>query len=181
VTQNMTTVDDRTRSSEPSSKLGSVLVLLAFLAIAAAVAFFGSLATTEQVNGWYADANQAPWTPPNALFGPAWTVLYTLMSVAAWLVWRERRRVRVGSALGWYVGQLALNSIWTPLFFALYPAIGSAALWLAFAVIVLLDIAVAVTIVLFWRVRRAAAVLLLPYLAWILFASSLNLYAALAN
>jgi tryptophan-rich sensory protein len=177
----MTTFDDRIRDTEPGGKVASALVLVAFLAIAAAVAVLGSLATTAQVDGWYADAQKAPWTPPNALFGPAWTVLYTLMSVAAWLVWRERDRVPVGSALGWYVGQLALNSIWTPVFFALYPVIGTTALWIAFAVIVLLDAAVIVTIVRFWRIRRAAAALMIPYLAWILFASSLNLYAALAN
>ena len=177
----MTTIDDSSRSTEASRRIGSALVLLAFLAIAAAVAVLGSLATTAQVDGWYAEADKAPWTPPNAVFGPVWTVLYTLMSVAAWLVWRERRRAQVGPALGWYVGQLVLNSVWTPLFFALYPSVGSAALWLAFAVIVLLDVAVLVTVVQFWRVRRAAAVLLVPYLAWILYASSLNLYAALNN
>jgi tryptophan-rich sensory protein len=177
----VTTIDNRIRSSEPGRKVASVLVLIAFLAISAAVALLGSLATIAQVDGWYADADRAPWSPPNWLFGPAWTVLYTLMSVAAWLVWRERHRVQVGPALGWYVGQLALNSVWTPVFFALYPAMGSAALWLAFAVIVVLDVAVVVTIGLFWRIRRAAALLLVPYLAWILFASTLNLYAALAN
>src|SRR5688572_8531665 len=121
----MTTLDDRIRDTEPRRKLASALVLVAFLAIAAAVAVLGSLAATAQVDGWYADAQKAPWTPPNAVFGPAWTVLYTLMSVAAWLVWRERDRVQVGPALGWYVGQLALNSIWTPVFFALYPTIGT--------------------------------------------------------
>lgn len=163
------------------TKLRSALALVAFLAINFAVAALGSIATITQVGGWYADAEKAVWSPPNELFGPAWTVLYTLMAVAAWLVWREPNRE--GSSIGrpnvrrpltLYVIQLVLNALWTPVFFGLYPMIGVSALWLALAIIVAMDILVLLTMIAFWRVRRAAAVLLIPYWAWILFATTLN-------
>jgi translocator protein len=152
----------------------SALVLIAFLAIAYAVAALGSIATITQVEGWYADAAKVPWNPPNELFGPAWTVLYTLMAVAAWLVWRERNDADVRRPLTLYVVQLVLNALWTPVFFGLYPLIGVSALWLAFAIILAMDLFVLLTMIAFWRVRRAAAVLLIPYWAWILFATTLN-------
>jgi len=151
-----------------------VLALLAFLVIASAVAALGSIATITQVDGWYADADRVAWSPPNALFGPVWTVLYALMSVAAWLVWREKDRRDVRRPLTLYVVQLVLNAIWTPVFFGLYPAVGVAALWAAVAIIVALDVLVLLTMLAFWPVRRAAAVLLVPYGAWVLFATTLN-------
>ena len=158
------------------SRTKQALVLVAFLAIAYAVAALGSIATISQVDGWYADADKVSWNPPSALFGPVWTVLYALMAIAAWLVWRERERrpAEARHALGSYVVQLVLNAIWTPLFFGLYPVIGVAALWIAAIVIVALDVAVLVTILAFWRVRKVAAVLLIPYWAWVLFATTLN-------
>lgn len=152
------------------------LALLAFLAIAYAVAALGGVATISQVDGWYADADKVPWSPPNAIFGPVWTMLYALMSVAAWLVWRERMRqpAEARRALRLYVIQLALNAIWTPLFFGLYPHLGVAALWIAAAVIVAIDVAVLLTMLAFWRVRKIAAALLIPYWAWVLFATTLT-------
>ncbi|MEO5535172.1 MAG: TspO/MBR family protein [Pseudolysinimonas sp.] len=160
------------------SRLKSALVLVAFLAIAYGVAAFGTIATITHVDGWYADAEKASWSPPNLLFGPVWTVLYALMAVAAWLVWRERGTTDVRRPLTIYVIQLALNAIWTPLFFALYPVVGVAALWAALAVIVALDVFVLLTMLAFWRVKRVAAVLLIPYWAWVLFATTLNVAIA---
>jgi len=159
----------------------SILALVLFIAISFGVAAVGSLATFQNVDGWYADADKAFWTPPNLVFGPVWTVLYTLMSVAAWLVWRrppspERRR-----ALGAYIAQLALNAVWTPVFFGLYPSIGSPALWIALVIIVALDVMVLVTMLRFWPVRRLAAVLLIPYWAWVLYATTLNAALAVLN
>lgn len=159
----------------------SALALIALLLIAFAIAALGGFSTIQNVNGWYADAAQAPWTPPNAVFGPVWTVLYVLMSVAAWLVWRERGRSGVRSALIVYVIQLVLNALWTPVFFGLHPAIGVAALWIALGIIAALDVLVAVTMLRFWRVRKAAGLLLIPYGAWLLYATTLNAYAALNN
>lgn len=156
------------------SKLKQALVLVAFLVIAYAVAALGSIATITQVDGWYAEAEKVSWSPPNAIFGPVWTVLYALMSVAAWLVWREKERTDVRRPLTLYVIQLALNAVWTPIFFGLYPFVGVAALWVGVVVIVAIDVAVLLTMLAFWRVRKVAAVLLIPYWAWVLFATTLN-------
>lgn len=163
------------------TKRRSARALVVLLAINAAIAALGSIATITQVDGWYADADKAPWNPPNELFGPVWTVLYALIAVAAWLVWREAQRDHrrdVRRALMLYVIQLVLNALWTPVFFGLYPFIGVTALWLALAIIVAMDVLVLLTVLAFWRVNRLAAGLLIPYWAWILFATTLNAAAA---
>lgn len=149
--------------------------LVGFGAASAAVAWLGSMATLDNVRGWYAAAEKPGFTPPNWLFGPVWTLLYALIAVSAWLVWLRRREQGVGAALGWWAAQLALNLAWTPTFFALRW------LWPAAVVIVALDAAVVVTMVKFWRVRRVAGALLVPYLAWIAFATALNVSIAALN
>jgi tryptophan-rich sensory protein len=161
--------------------MGAQLVALAvFLGASALVAWLGAFATVNNVSGWYVSANKAPWSPPNWLFGPVWTALYTAMAVGTWLVWR-RRVPASRPALVTYGIQLGLNLLWTPVFFGLYPALGAAALWLGFAIILSLIVAVAVTVLHFGPISRAAGLLLLPYITWIVFASSLNLWAALHN
>jgi tryptophan-rich sensory protein len=108
------------------------------------------------------------WNPPAWLFGPVWTVLYLMMAIAAWLVWRKMGFSGAAGAMGIFAVQLALNAAWSPLFFGLRnPAAGLvdiAALW----------IAVGVTLIAFWRVLPLAAVLLLPYWLWVSFATALN-------
>ena len=157
-----------------------LLVLLGFLAASALVAGLGGLATASNVNGWYATADKAPWSPPNWVFGPVWTLLYIAMAVAAWLVWRLRTE-GTRPALTAYAVQLVLNLLWTPVFFGLYPLFGSPALWVGFIIIVALAIAVAVTVLRFGPISLTAGILMLPYLSWLVFASSLNLWAALNN
>ena len=157
-------------------KLKSALVLLAFLAISFGVAALGTLTTIANVDGWYATAEKAPWSPPNFLFGPVWTVLYTLIAVSGWLVWREIRRVPPV-----FIVQLALNALWTPVFFGAYPLIGAPALWIALAIIVAIDVTVLLTMLRFWKVSRRAAWLLVPYWAWVLFATTLNAAVAVLN
>jgi benzodiazapine receptor len=159
----------------------AVLGLLGFLGIACAVAAFGSLSTISNVDGWYADADKPPWTPPNWLFGPVWTVLYALMSVAAWLVWLRRERPGARRALWTYAAQLVLNTLWTPVFFGAFPLVGRAALWAALGIIVALDVAILLTMRRFRPVSRAAAWLLAPYWAWVLFATTLNAGIAVLN
>lgn len=161
--------------------LVSALILAAFLAISFAVAALGTLATLQNVDGWYAMAEKAPWSPPNALFGPVWTFLYLAMSVAAWLVWRRRTREDVAPALRLYVIQLVLNSLWTPVFFGLYPAVGPVALWIGLGIILALDVVVVLTLIAFVRHSRLAAALLVPYVLWTLFATSLNAAVAVLN
>lgn len=169
------------RVSGTHSRGGSILVLIAFVAISFAVAAIGTIATIDNVDGWYSTARKVAWNPPSELFGPVWTVLYTAMSVAAWLVWRERHRVNVKPALYTYIAQLVLNSIWTPVFFGLYPTLGAPALWIALVIIVALDVVVLVTMMRFWRASKAASWLLVPYWAWVLFATTLNAGLAVLN
>jgi benzodiazapine receptor len=163
-------------------RVTSVIALVAFLVIAYAVAALGTVSTISNVDGWYAHAFKAAWNPPNAIFGPVWTVLYALMAVSAWLVWRRRDGIRpVAPALSLYVVQLVLNALWTPVFFGAYPGWGPAALWIAFVIIVLLDIAVIATMAAFLHIDRIAGFLLLPYLLWVLFATTLNWALAALN
>lgn len=171
---------DGTAPPHRRSAVVQLAALLAFLAASALVAWLGSQATINNVDGWYAAADKAPWSPPNWLFGPVWTVLYASMAVAAWMVWRSRSATR-RTALTVYFVQLALNLAWTPVFFGLYPEWGSAALWLALGIIIALALAIAVTVLLFGPIRRTAGLLMLPYLSWVIFAASLNLWAAANN
>ena len=128
------------------------------------VAVTGSLAAVS-ARATYAALDLPSWAPPGWLFGPVWTVLYVLIAVSGWLVWRQ---AGWNPALTVYAVQLVLNAIWTPLFF------GADRYGVALAEIVLLDLAVVATIVLFRVRHRVAAALLLPYLAWVLFATALN-------
>ncbi|MDJ0973439.1 MAG: TspO/MBR family protein [Planctomycetota bacterium] len=117
---------------------------------------------------WYAALEKPAWTPPGWVFGPVWTTLYTLMGIAAWLVWRKAGWSGARTALSLFLVQLALNAAWTPLFFGVH------AMLVAFVCIVLMWLAVAATLVAFWRQTRLAGVLLVPYLAWLTLASALN-------
>ncbi|MFP5310912.1 MAG: TspO/MBR family protein [Actinomycetes bacterium] len=154
--------------------------LAGFLVASLVVAGLGGLASAANVTGWYATADKAPWSPPNGVFGPVWTILYTAMAVAAWLVWRKRTG-RTRPAMLAYAIQLVLNLAWTPAFFALYPTLGTAALWLGLAIILALIAAVTVTVMYFGPVSKAAGLLLLPYVSWLVFAASLNWWAAAHN
>lgn len=117
---------------------------------------------------WYASIAKPSWTPPGWLFGPVWTALYAMMGVAAWLLWRRRADRTARRALACFAVQLALNFAWTPAFFGLRSP------GLALAIIVALLGAIAATVVASWRASRAAAWLLVPYLAWVGFATALN-------
>ncbi len=114
---------------------------------------------------WYASIQKPGFTPPNWVFAPAWTVLYAAMAVAGWMVWRV---AGWGRALALWIAQLLLNGAWSWLFFGLHEP------GLALAEILVLWIAIAATIAVFLHVRRAAAFLLVPYLAWVSFAGLLN-------
>ncbi|MFI6264650.1 TspO/MBR family protein [Micromonospora sp. NPDC051006] len=132
------------------------------VALAAGIGVLGVRGTSAE----YAALIRPSWAPPGWLFGPVWTVLYALVAVAGWLVWR---RVGPGPALWAWIVQLVLNAAWTPLFF------GAGRYGLAFAEIIVLWLAIGVTVALFARVSRAAVLLMLPYWAWVTFAAALNL------
>jgi tryptophan-rich sensory protein len=143
-------------------------VLVGLLLLNAAVAWGGGLASTSGVDGWYADAAKPAWTPPNWVFGPVWTVLYAVMAVAAWLIWRRHGFRAARTALVLYGVQLALNAAWTPVFF------GAEQLGAGLAIILALEVALVATIVAFHRLTPWVAWLLGPYLTWVLYATTLN-------
>jgi tryptophan-rich sensory protein len=117
---------------------------------------------------WYASLVKPAWNPPNWVFGPVWTLLYAMMAVAAWLVWREGGWKRHRRPLSLYVLQWALNALWTPLFFGLHQP------GLAFFELLALLAAILATHAAFRQVSRPAALLLVPYAAWVVFAGLLN-------
>ena len=130
------------------------------------VAWFGS---QFQPGDWYAGLNKPSWTPPPWVFAPVWSVLYLSMAIAAWLVWVRRGLPGTKLALRLFVAQLALNALWSWIFFGLqqpgWAAIEIAILW----------VAIAMTVAAFAKVRVLAAILLVPYLLWVSYAVSLNL------
>jgi translocator protein len=146
----------------PSSKTQSVLALAGFLALTFCAPLAG---VTSMPDAWYASLEKPSWNPPAWIFGPVWTLLYTLMAVAAWLVWK---REGWGSPMWLYLVQLSLNAAWTPVFF------GAHAPGWALLVIAALWVAIVATTFSFFRVRKAAGLLFAPYLAWVTFAAFLN-------
>lgn len=152
-----------TRASTSRQFLGLVGWLLASFVT-------GSIGGLASINaaGFYGQLVQPSWAPPAWLFGPVWSLLFVLMGVAAWLVWREHNFRGARPALTLYALQLGANALWSWLFFAWQ--LGG----VAFAEIILLWLLIAATISGFWQLNRLAAILLLPYLAWVTFAAGLN-------
>jgi tryptophan-rich sensory protein len=143
------------------------LGLAAWLGVCFAAAALGGVASAN-AGDFYETLRRPSWAPPSSVFGPVWTVLYTLMGIAAWLVWKQRGLGGARAALGLFVAQLLANALWTWLFFGW--RLGG----IAFAEILLLWAMILATVILFWRVSRLAGVLLLPYLAWVGFAAALT-------
>ncbi len=147
-----------------------ILRLVAACGASLSAGAIGSLATgSSGFRPWYAAIQRPAFTPPAWVFAPVWTTLYILMGVAAFLVWRrglDSKAVRV--ALAWFLGQLVLNTLWSPVFFG-WHRIG-----LALIVLVLLWVFLAVTVWRFAGISKVAAGLLIPYLLWVSFAGVLN-------
>jgi tryptophan-rich sensory protein len=123
--------------------------------------------TVPSLGRWYLSLVRPPGTPPNALFGPVWTVLHVMIGTAGWLAWRRARPSERG-ALRLWGWQLLVNAAWSPVFFALHsPALGLAVLALLLGLIGL-------TILRFWRISRLAAAMMLPYALWTCYAAYLN-------
>jgi tryptophan-rich sensory protein len=145
-----------------------ILGLFGWLVASFATGAIGGLASINAA-GFYGQLVQPPWAPPAWLFGPVWSVLFVLMGIAAWLVWREHGFRNARPALTLFAAQLVVNALWTWLFFAWHQGA------VAFAEITLLWLLIAATIAMFWRLHRSAALLLAPYLVWVSFAAALNL------
>jgi translocator protein len=143
----------------------AILGLFGWLLLCLAAASLGAVFMPGE---WYAALKKPSWNPPAWVFGPVWSALYTMMAVAAWLVWKTGGFAARRRPLGLFLVQLVLNAAWTPLFFGLHrPGV-------AFAEIILLWLAIAATLMAFRPVSSAAAWLLAPYLAWVGFAAALN-------
>lgn len=147
------------------SRLKAVFALGGWLALCFTAASLGALFMPGE---WYSALKKPSWNPPAWIFEPVWTALYTMMAVAAWLVWKRGGFAAQRRPLALFLVQLALNAAWTPLFFGLHwPGV-------AFTEIVLLWLAIAATLAAFRPVSGVAAWLLVPYLAWVSFAAALN-------
>ena len=143
----------------------TILAGLACLALVTAIAATGAIAPP---GAWYAGLAKPPFNPPAWVFGPAWTTLYLMIAVATWRLWRAAPSPARTRALRLNAVQLALNALWTPIFFGLQQP------GLALAEIVLMWLAILATILAAWRVDRLASALLWPYLGWVSFATTLN-------
>lgn len=142
----------------------SILILLGFILFSALIASSGIV---FKPGTWYQGLAKPSWTPPNRAFPIVWSILYLLIAISGWLVWREAGFVII--PFGIFLGQMILNFLWSMLFF------GRRRPDLAFLDITLLGLAIAVNILAFWPYSRAASLLLMPYLAWVCVAAALNL------
>jgi translocator protein len=145
------------------------LMLLFFLSVSFAASVIGSLFTETGPDSWYAALQKPDWNPPSWVFGPVWGTLYALIGLAGWLAWQRSGFGGAPAAFTFFFIQMALNAAWTVVFFGL-EAPGA-----AFVEIVALWLFILLTLVSFWRIRPLAGGLLVPYLAWVTFASALNL------
>ena len=150
-----------------NSKVAAVSSFVLWFAACFVVAAIGAAASL-QAGVFYAELVRPGWAPPASLFGPVWTLLYAMMAFSAWMIWQRREIGLARVALVVFVVQLVLNALWSWLFFGW--RLGA----LSFADIVVLWVLIAVTLVLFYRIRPVAGLLLVPYLAWVSFASVLN-------
>ena len=148
----------------------SALQLIGFVFVCQAAGSVGSLFTFSAIPNWYAYLNKPFFSPPNWVFGPVWTLLYTMMGIAAYLVWKKGKGVSF-----WFWLQLGLNTLWSILFFRLHNPT------LAFFEIILLWLAIFLSIKAFYQRSKTAAYLLVPYLLWVTFATLLNASIAILN
>lgn len=143
--------------------------LIIAIVIAELAGIIGSVFTMPSVTGWYTSIIKPSLNPPAWVFGPVWTTLFVLMGIAAFLIWKkglDRRDVKI--ALGMFLGQLVLNTLWSIIFFGLHSPGG------ALIEIVFLWLAILITIIAFARISKPAAWLLVPYILWVSFAMYLN-------
>lgn len=150
-------------------KVSNFFKLIIAIAVSELAGIIGSVFTTPSIDGWYSGISKPALNPPAWVFGPVWTTLFVLMGIAAFLIWKkglDRKDVRI--ALGIFIGQLVLNTLWSILFFGFHNPGG------AFIEIIFLWLAVLATIVVFAKISKPAAWLLVPYIIWVSFAAYLN-------
>jgi len=151
-----------------------VVKLVISIAVCQAAGVVGSFFTTPYIATWYAALNKPFFNPPNWIFAPVWTTLFLLMGISLYLVWINGIK-KNRNAVGIFGAQLALNVLWSLLFFYLQRPL------YAFIEIVLLWVAILLTMIIFRKVNRNSALLMIPYIAWVSFAALLNYYIWLLN
>jgi tryptophan-rich sensory protein len=151
----------------PLAKQTQIAGLAGWLLVVFIAAAIGAAASVH-AGPFYTQLVRPGWAPPPSIFGPVWTVLYALMGIAVWSVWRVGGFRAAKPALTLFLAQLALNALWSWLFFSWHRGA------LAFADIVVLLALIIATVISFWRIRPLAGALLIPYFLWVSFASALN-------
>lgn len=146
----------------------STIALIASIGIAQLAGIIGSIFTTPNISTWYASLTKPAWNPPNWLFGPVWLTLFVLMGIASYRIWLQRKKPEVVGVLVIYVTHLAVNIAWSMLFF------GAKLLDVAFYEIIVLWLLIGYLIIRFHRIDKLAGYLLIPYFAWVSFATLLN-------
>jgi translocator protein len=150
------------------NKWGSLLVSIL---VCQGAGLIGSLATFPAIEGWYQFLNKPSFSPPNWIFGPVWTLLYTLMGIALWMVWKEGwKKEKVRQTVILFLVHLIFNSLWSVAFFGMRNPL------LALGIIVILGGMIAVLIKKFGEIKKTAGYLLIPYFCWVVFASLLNFF-----
>lgn len=150
-------------------KIHNTFKLIIAIIVSELAGIIGSVFTTPSITNWYAGIVKPPLNPPAWVFGPVWTTLFALMGIAAFLIWKkglDHRDAKI--ALGIFLGQLMLNTLWSIIFFGLHSLSG------ALIEIIFLWFAILVTIIMFAKISKPAAWLLIPYILWVSFALYLN-------
>lgn len=152
-----------------------IVKLLVSIIVPLAIGAIGSIATTANLNPWYASLEKPVFNPPNEIFGPVWTILYVLMGIALFLVWNAKAKQSKRRAFTFFGIQLALNLLWSLVFF------GAQSPLIALFVIVALLVAIVLTAREFYAFSKPAMWLFVPYIAWVSFATALNVAIVLLN
>lgn len=157
------------KNKKTSLKIKKPFLLAFSIIISQLAGIIGSVATSPLIPTWYAQLEKPFFNPPNWLFGPVWITLYTLMGISLYLIWSKGyKKKKIKPMVNLFLIHLVFNSLWSIVFF------GFKNLGLAFAIIIYLWIMIACLIKNFWKVNKWASYLLVPYLAWVSFASLLN-------
>lgn len=154
--------------------LKKFMVFAGSIVLSFAAGGIGSLATIPNIPTWYAQLDKPPFLPPNEIFGPVWTLLYLLMGIALALVILRKADVKK-PAYAWFGVQLTLNTLWSVVFFGLHLP------WLAAVIIVALICSIVMTAIKFRQIEPATIWMVAPYLAWVCFATYLNVGVAILN
>jgi len=157
-----------TKKTDEMSGMARWAGLVTFIVLCLGAGGLGAIATTPEIPTWYQDLVKPSWNPPAYLFGPVWTALFVMMAIAGWLVWKPRGFTQAAVPLTLFGSQLVLNVAWSWIFFGAHqPG------W-AFLEIIVLWLAILATTAAFFRSDKTAGWLMIPYLAWVSFASVLN-------